>query len=242
MPRELLHLLPHDLLRLSTVNAGLCAGLGLILWVCGARFSRSILTLVAVTVGTVVGMRLPEWRGWQIDGMGLAVGAAIGLGSCAFLFHRTCIGVILGAGMMAWAGTAVWIFLGGDVYWDWQSVHWQGDMVQFTRDAWRALPPTLSHSFPVACFLGLAGGITLAVYLPKFSKVLAHSLTGVTLMTVMGSLAIVVTGHGDWLKSVPGSLPVQGMAMVGWVLLGVLVQWRITPPYRQPPSNGAKKS
>lgn len=241
MLRELLSLLPLDVLHCPPATAALCAALGLMLWVCGARYSRSILSLIAVAAGTMIGMRLPAWRGWQIDGMGLAVGGAVLLGTCAFLFHRTCIALLLGGGMMLWAGTAVWIFLGGDVYWDWRSVHWDGDLIQFARQAWAVLPPALSRAFPAACFGGLAGGVTLAIFLPKLSKVLAHSLTGITLMTLMGSVAIRAS-RPDWLSAPPGSIGMQGLFLLGLVLLGALVQWQITPPYRLAGSNGVKKS
>lgn len=231
MLRELLSLLPEGIARCSPLVAGACAVLGMMLWVCGARYSRAILSLVAVAAGTVIGMRLPGWRGWQIDGMGLAVGGAIVLGSGAFLFHRTCIAVLLGAGLMLWAAAAVWIFMAGDVYWNWRYARWNGDMVEYFQSAWHTLPPNVSHAFPFACFLGLAGGITLAVFLPKSSKVLAHSLAGVTLATVMGAVALSAS-RPQWLTALPGSMAVQGLGLIALVLIGAAIQWRLTPPFR----------
>ena len=66
MLRELLSLLPDVVARCAPGVAGACAALGVMLWLCGARFSRSVLSLTAVAAGTVIGMRLPQWRGWQI--------------------------------------------------------------------------------------------------------------------------------------------------------------------------------
>lgn len=230
MLRELLSLLPDVVARCAPGVAGACAALGVMLWLCGARFSRSILSLTAVAAGTVIGMRLPQWRGWQIDGMGLAVGGAILLGSGAFLFHRTCIGVLLGFGMMLWAGTATWIFLAGDAYWDWRSVGWDGDMIQYFRDAWRVLPINVARAFPAACFAGLAAGITIAAAFPKLSKVLAHSLTGVTLATIMGAVAMSAM-RPHWMSAAPGTEAAQGLALVALVLVGAIIQWRLTPPF-----------
>ena len=231
MLRELLSLLPDAIARCSPLVAGACAVLGVILWLCGARFSRAILTLVAVAAGTVIGMRLPAWRAWQIDGMGLAVGGAIVLGSGAFLFHRTCIGAILGAAMMLWAGAAVWIFMAGDVYWNWRYARWNGDMVEYFQSAWRTLPSNVSHAFPIACSIGLAAGITLAAFLPKTSKVLAHSLIGLTLAVLMGAVAM-ASSHPQWLSALPGSMAAQGLGLILLVLIGAMIQWRLTPPFR----------
>lgn len=231
MLRELLSLLPDAIARCSPVVAIACAALGAMLWLCGARYSRPILSLAAVAAGTVIGMRLPGWRGWQIDGMGLAVGAAIVLGSAAFLFHRTFIAAVLGGAMMLWAAAGVWIYLAGDAYWDWRRAHWDGDMVQYGHDAWEALPPNVSHVFPIACLLGLAAGITIAAFLPKASKVLAHSLMGTTLLVVMGAVAM-SAARPRWLSAAPGSLAAQGIMLIGLVLVGAVIQWRLTPPFR----------
>jgi hypothetical protein len=240
MLRELIGLLPDLLLRCPPAKAIACALLGAVLWMVGARFSRSILTLAAVAAGTFVGMRLPAWRGWQIDGMGIGVAGAIVFGLTVFLFHRTCIGALLGGGLMLWAGLGTWIFLAGDMYWDWHNVTWDGDMIQFFKEAWQTLPPVLGRVLPAACFAGLAGGVSIAVFLPKLSKVLAHSLIGVTLMAVMGTVAV-NSSRPEWLAA-PGSLAVQGAVLIGLVLVGAFFQWQITPPYGRPASAEVRKS
>lgn len=231
MLRELLSFLPDALVRLSPLVAAACAALGVVLWLCGARFSRSILSLVAVAAGTILGLKLPAWRGWQIDGMGLAVGGALVLGAGAFLCHRTTIGLLLAAGMILWAGLGVWIFLGGDVYWDWQRVRWDGDMIQYARDAWQLLPPDLAKVFPAACLGALIAAVSIAVWLPKLAKVLAHSLTGVTLAALAGAVFLNAT-RPMLLTKLPGSIATQGWAMVAVVLIGAAAQWWFTPPFK----------
>src|SRR5690348_629240 len=63
MLREAIRLLPEVVARCPLGTAlGLCA-LGVVLWVVGGRVSRSILALVAVAGGSVVGIHLPEWFG-----------------------------------------------------------------------------------------------------------------------------------------------------------------------------------
>jgi hypothetical protein len=202
MVREVVSLLPDALVRCPPVRAEACAVLGVILWIVGGRFSRSILTLVAVAAGTFIGMRLPARFGWQIDGMGIGVGGAVVLGTCAFLFHRTFVGLLLSGGLILWAGIAVWIFMAGSGHWDWSGVYWDGDMVQYLRQAWHGLPRQVSQVFPAACFAALTLGIAIAVFLPKLAKVTAHSLIGVTLMTVMTAI-IMLTVRPHWLRSAP---------------------------------------
>jgi hypothetical protein len=230
---DVLTVLPDAVTRCPPgVAAGCCAG-GLGLWLAGGRNSRPILTLAGVALGTLVGMRLPGWYGWQVDGMGVAVGAAIALGACAFLFHRTCIGLLLGGGMMLWAGLAVWLACGNGATWSWHDLRWQGDAVQLLRDAWAALPPQLQRPLPLAGAAGLSAGVTLAVCFNKLSKVLAHSLVGVTLVAVMGMVAVLDT-RPQWLGSLPGSNLAQGAVLVAMVLAGTAWQWRITPPRKAP--------
>jgi hypothetical protein len=241
MLQDLVNLLPDGLVHWPPARAGVCVGVGALLWLCGARFSRSILTLVAVAGGTVIGMHLPAWCGWQVDGMGLGVGGAIVLGSIVFLFHGACIGLLLGGGMMLWAGTAVWLAMAGDGHWDWRAVHWEGDMIQFCRQAWEGLPHGVSRVFPVACLAGLAGGITIAVFLPRLAKALAHSLVGVTLMTVMGALAV-RTAHPGWLPSSAKFDRSQALVLIGLVVAGAVLQWLVTPPARAPGSKAARQS
>jgi len=243
MVREVVALLPDAAARIPPGVAAPCAALGAGLWAVGGRYSRSVLALAGVTIGAVVGMKLPAWCSWQIDGMGLAVGGAIVLGAFAFMLHRTCIGLLLGAGMMLWAGVATWIAMGGDVYWNWRAVTWNGDLVQALRDLWQTLPPTLSRVFPAACFAGLAGGILIAVCLPRAARVLVHSLIGVTLAVVMGAIAA-ATWRPQWLAAAGGSNCLQGAMLIALVLTGAWIQWHLTP-HRKPAGNapgGADKS
>src|SRR5450755_2273434 len=113
MLREAVDLMPDVINRLPIGAALFLCALGVVLWLLGGRLSRSVLVLTAVAIGTVVGMRLPGWRGWQVDGMGLAVGGAMLCGSLVFFMHRTCIGLLLSCGLMLWTGLGLWAFKGG---------------------------------------------------------------------------------------------------------------------------------
>jgi hypothetical protein len=232
MLREAISLMPDVVARCPLGTAVAFCALGAVLWVVGGRASRSILALVAVAGGSVVGVHLPEWYGWHVEGMAIAVGAAVVLGSAVLFMHRTCLALLLGVGMMIWAALGTWIFLGpADATWDWRAAHWDGDMVQYLRQLWQTLPPNMARVFPAACFAGFATGVTIEVFFPKLGKVLAHSLTGVTLVALMGGVAA-RSARPHWLNALPGSNPAQGLALIGLVILGALIQWQITPPHR----------
>src|SRR5947209_12518319 len=81
MVQELLPLLPKELgtLALVLAVAGAVAGVGL--WLVGSRFSRSLVTLLLVSVGGWTGLFFPRWFGWAIDGWAPAVGLAVVLGA-----------------------------------------------------------------------------------------------------------------------------------------------------------------
>lgn len=232
MLREAVALLPDALVRCPLGTAmGCCTG-GAILWLMGGRLSRSVLALVAVATGSVIGLHLPQWQGWQIDGMALAIAGAIILGTCAFLMHRTCIGLLLGMTLTAWAGFGTWILMASNATWNWRAAKWQGDGVQYLHDLWQTLPPGMGRIFPWACFGGFALGVSITVLSPKLGKVLAHSVIGVTLMVLMGSVAANITIPNS-LSRVPGTNAGQMLALAALVMLGAVIQWQITPPHRR---------
>jgi len=230
---QLTALLPSELLRLSAGATVMCAIAGIALWLVGARFSRYLITLAAVAVGTVIGMRLPAWMGWQIDGMGTAVAGAIVVGVCGFLLQRTWVGLLLGIMMALWGGLAVWVMLDGKVQWDWHAVEWSSQPVQLLKNVWQTFPPNLSHAVPIAMMTGFGAGTLLAVFWPKLSKVLAFSLMGVTVAMPMGLMATRDV-HPQWLKALPATTAAQAGILAGLVLLGAAIQWRNTPPLRGP--------
>src|SRR5580700_9659647 len=109
MLSQLRMLMPDGMLERSPQWALAGLALGVLLWAAGGAFSRYITTLVAVAVGTSIGMRIPSWLGWQIDGMGTGVAGALLLGLSGYLLHRTWIGVWLAGVLILWSGIAVWM-------------------------------------------------------------------------------------------------------------------------------------
>lgn len=201
---------------------------GVAFWLVGGRFSRSILTLALVAAGAWVGVRLPRWFGWEIDGMGLGMAGAMLLGLAGYLLHRTWVGVLLGALTAAWAGAAAWLALAPGVRWTPPPLAWNWDVPQLLRQIWQSLPPETSKVIPLTTLGGLAGGIVTALLCPKLSRTLAFDLLGVTLMVLVG-MPLVAAHQPHWMKHLPAGAEQQVLAAIGLVLAGLAVQWKLTP-------------
>ena len=76
---------------------------GAAFWLAGVRVNRSLLTLVAVALGTGVGLRLPRWFGWPIDSWATGVGGALVLGVSAYVYPRLWTGLAFGGLLAVWA-------------------------------------------------------------------------------------------------------------------------------------------
>jgi hypothetical protein len=189
-----------------------------VLWLAGSRFSRSLVTLLAVSVGAVVGMHLPGWMGWSVDPMGVAFCGALALGLSGYLLHTTWIGVALSAVLALWVGTAAWLTVGGGQQVQWPAVTVSADLAKTLGEVWRALPGDLPRVIPVA----------ITVLSPKLGRVLTYSLVGLSMLVVMGATALRMS-RPDWLGMLPRSGAMQMGVMLGLVAVGVMMQWRLTP-------------
>ncbi len=237
MVPELIALVPERLHRCPPELALTAVGAGVALWAVGGVFSRYMTTLVAVAVGTFIGLRAPGWLGWQIDGMGTGVAGALLLGTSGYLLHRTWIGLWLAGLLSAWCGVGVWIQLGdGSVL---PAFHWRGALGASFTDLWHHLPPNLHPQLPLGCAVGATAGVLMSVLWPKFSRCFTYSLIGTTLTILMG---VVAAGNQNpsWLTSVHPSPMVELAALLIFVLLGIVVQWRLMPESPRVTDAGAK--
>src|SRR5947207_3042432 len=76
--------------------------IGGVLWLCGSRFSRSLITLLGVAVGASLGLRVPQWTGAPLSNWATAMGGAVILGASGFVFHRLWIGIALAIILTGW--------------------------------------------------------------------------------------------------------------------------------------------
>jgi hypothetical protein len=215
--------------RYALLAAMVASSAGAILWLAGSRFSRSLVTLLAVSVGAAVGMHLPGWFGWPIEGMGLAVGGAMVLGFSGFLLHNTWVGISLSGLLAAWAGTIAWAVAGGGeaFHFQWPEIDPSAQASEVLAAIWRAMPGDLPWVMPCAVAGALVTGVTVTVFWPRLARVLAYSVAGLSLLVVAGVWAMQMS-HPQWLASLPRDFPTQMGLLLLLVMVGVLIQWRLT--------------
>src|SRR5580698_7482414 len=150
MLQALLSLLPRESGTAAVAFAAVGALCGAALWLSGARFSRYIITLTLVAIGTSIGVALPRWCGWRIDGSGTAIGGAIILGASGYVLHRGWVGAWFGFVMAIWAALGTWVELAPGEMWNWPARAGM-NVPAYLRQVWEALPPDVSHALPVVC-------------------------------------------------------------------------------------------
>jgi len=201
---------------------------GAVLWLAGSRFSRSLVTLLAVSLGAVIGIHLPGWFGWSVDSMGVAFVGALVLGLTGYLLHTTWIGMTLSLILALWAGVAAWLTFGGGEQMQWPSVDPSAGVEVVLSNVWKSLPGELPKVMPLAIALALAGGVAITLLSPKLGRILTYTMVGLSILVVMGVTAMRMS-RPDWLVMLPRSFPTQATILVGMVVVGVLIQWRLTP-------------
>ena len=214
--------------RYALLAAFTGTAVGAILWLAGSRFSRSLVTLLAVSLGAAVGSRLPGWMGWSVDAMGVAFVAALALGLTGYLLHTTWIGLSLSLVLAVWVGVAAWRTVGGGERFAVPTPDASANLEAILAQFWHALPGDLPRVMPFAIGAALVGGVAITLLSPKLGRVLTYTLVGLSMLVVMG-ITTMRMSRPDWLAMLPRTLPTQGAVLLGMVLTGVLIQWRLTP-------------
>src|SRR4051812_2956990 len=88
MMQQLLSLLPGEIHSIAMMIAVAGAVLGGILWLGGSRFSRTLMTLISVFVGALVGLQVPHWFPLGLEGWATAVLGALVLGISGYSMHK----------------------------------------------------------------------------------------------------------------------------------------------------------
>jgi len=223
--QALLALLPRDAGRAAVAFAVVGAVAGVLLWIAGARFSRYLVTLAAVAIGTGVGVGLPRWMGWGIDHMAPAVGGAVVLGVSAYVMHRAWIGLWFGILLAIWAAVGTWMVFAANQNWDWPSPSGM-TVPAYLRQVWDALPPDVAHALPMVCAAAFVIGAIPAMVWPRAGAAILYSALGSTLVAITGTM-LVNAKEPKWLAKVPPQTSQQLTAMALVVLLGAGLQWQL---------------
>jgi hypothetical protein len=215
---------PHS--TAAALSSGLGALAGGVLWCCGSRFSRSLVTLLAVGLGAWIGLRLPGWLDLPISGWATATGGALGLGFLGYAMHRWWVSAGLVALLLGWAAVASYAAYDLMV----RFPAWPEDMspVDYAQAVAATMPPGLARLFPVACMMALVGGITIAFMWSRVAGYLFYSLLGASMFLVLGTMAMKL-GRPSMLTIIPPDTAGQVLLLAGLSLFGVIVQWRMGP-------------
>lgn len=228
MLQDLLPLLPHQLgtFALWIAMAGTCIGAGL--WLSGARFSRSIITLLLVAIGALAGKSVPRWMGWSIDPMAMAVGGAMVLGASGYLLHRWWVGIGFGAVLATWSMAATWLILAHGTSWNWPPMDEFAAPWDYPGVVWSSLPPVMMQVLPWIAGAGMVSGVVFALMWPRVGIVLLYSMTGLSLLISMGLVSVQLQ-RPELLSLIPDQYVSQLLALGGLVGLGAGLQWWLGP-------------
>jgi hypothetical protein len=226
--QHLMMLLPRQSGSITLIAAMMGSLMGLSLWIAGARFSRSMLTLAAVAMGTSIGMKLPMWAHWQVDPMAPAVGGAIGLGVSAYIFHKIWVGAWLGVVLTIWTALVLWATRGAAFHWRWPQYDTAQTLPQYLSTLWQNVPDTMQQCLGIAAGAAMIFGIRAALLWPRVGIALLWSAAG---MSVLLPAAITALGRIDpeVLLHVPRRTSDQLALLAGLVGLGAIFQWRTNP-------------
>jgi hypothetical protein len=223
---ELLARLPQGLnSRALPISLGV-AGAGLVLWFVGARFSRSIFTLVGVALGAWVGLRVPRLMGWDIDAMAISIAGAMLLGFAGFLLHMTWVGMLLST-LLASAGVFIAWHRSGAA-WQFPQIQLTAPPAQVARELWGSVPMMLTHTVPAVAGSAAVFAALVCWLWPRFARVLTFSLLS-SAMLVVGGVCAAAIAKPQWLERIPDSTQTQGMSLAVLVVLGAAIQWMLCP-------------
>ena len=237
MVQKFLLLLPHEAGPRALGVALAVGAVGAVLWLAGARFSRSLIALLAVAAGALLGILLPRWLGWSINGMATTVGGAIFFGILGYGGHRAWVAAALGVVLAVWAGLATWAICPGSREWTWPAFASLAALPEYLMELWRALPADVAKFLPYAAGTALLSGVCIAALWPRLGIVLLYSSLGTMMLLGTGLFAAEVR-YTRWLSMIPAATWVQVITLCCLVAFGAVVQWRLAPatkPIAPPP-------
>ncbi|MBV8781488.1 MAG: hypothetical protein JO353_08835 [Phycisphaerae bacterium] len=191
---------------------------GIVLWINGARFSRLIIGLTAVTLGGLLGLALPKWMNWSISGAAPAVALALVFGVSGYIMQRLWVATFLGLVLAAWAFLVTWVSCRAP------------EQMKFNTDSlaalWKSLPLNVANSLPYTCGAAALCGFILAIVWPRLGIAAAWSTAGVSLITALGSATMKIE-QPNWITMFPQHLGPQLLMVIALILAGIGMQWRL---------------
>jgi len=228
MMQQLLSLLPKEINSLAMMIAMAGALLGGILWLGGSRFSRTLMTLISVFVGALIGLQVPNWIPMGLEGWATAVLGALILGISGYALHKVWVGMGLGLVLAAWAAVATFLLCGDPKGFAWPITPEGETLHGRLIDIWNALTPEARRLLPFACCAGLISGVSASLLWQRLGVVLLYSTAGVTLLVGLG-VAVLNSAKREWLNIIPSQTSSQVIVLISLVAFGAILQWRTAP-------------
>lgn len=228
MMQQLLSLLPAEIHSIAMMIAVAGAVLGGILWLGGSRFSRTLMTLISVFVGALVGLQVPNWFPLGLEGWATAVLGALVLGISGYSMHKVWVGLGLGLVLAGWAGFATFVLCGDPKGFTWPISAEGATLHTRLIDIWNSLTPEARRLLPFACCAGLISGVCASLLWQRLGVVLLYSAGGVTLLVGMG-IAVLNSAKREWLSVIPNQTSSQVIMLICLVAFGAILQWRVAP-------------
>src|ERR1051325_2190806 len=195
--------------------------IGGVLWLFGSRFSRTLITLLGVTVGTQIGLRLPAWAGVPLSNWVTAIAGAAVIGVAGFVLHRFWIGVALSAILTSWVAIGVWSFYGVGASHQAPPTFAAATLVDQAKQIWSSLPSDIRRVGPLLCGTALLSGLAVGILWSRLAGYLMYSFLGVTRVAPMGMLAMELS-RPQMLQMLPSSHSTQLCVMVGMAFFGAM--------------------
>ena len=225
MFHHVLSFVPEGAGSFWTFITAVVAVAGAVLWLAGARFSRSLVTLTTVTVGAAIGLQLPRWLGLPVGAWATAILGALVFGVAGWGMHKTWVGAGLGVVAAFWGIAIAWIVFGPADGYAWPSRGNHAGVFDHLGTVWMSFPRSFRWAGPIGCMLGVFTGAAVAWKHKKFTPMLLYSMLGVTLMIIFGISAMEM-GMPTMLAIVPSQRSIQLATLVLMVAFGTAVQYR----------------
>jgi hypothetical protein len=228
MLQDFLQLIPDEPTTIALVVAMIGTVFGAALWLLGVKMSRPSVTLFTVLAGAAVGMHLPQWCGWNINGAGPAVGGAVVLGVSGFVLHRLWIGIGLGSLLALWVAVGIWLGLHGTTPWSWPDFDPGQTPWLYLKEVWANVPHEAARLMPFACGVTLVSGLAGTILWPRLATALHWSALGISMLVVMG-IAAMDYGQRQWLDHLPQQTWAQLATIAVMLVIGTIIQWQLHP-------------
>ena len=228
MIQQLMALLPQRVDAVALLIAVTGAFLVGVLWLGGSRFSRTLMTLISVSAGALIGLQAPRWFALGLEGWATAVLGALILGISGYALHRVWVGLGLGVVLTVWAAFATFTLCGDPKGFVWPLVAEGFTAKGYLIEVWNALTTDARRLLPFACCTAMLSGVAASVIWPKLGVVLLYSTAGLSLLLGMGVTAL-NSAKREWLSVIPNQTSSQIIVLLSAVAFGAILQWRCAP-------------